>query len=234
MPVKKLPETDQNRIEILRTIVDQEELGMDENSILTIIELHDLRNFLLVLEGTDFCFKQALDDENRAGKSSQELFERAQLYISHFIQVLHLMVIRGEIKEENLSLYELDENSLILPDLSSEEAVLAWGDRIIKGETERIYRGGASIYNPNIAKVKVHYDLFKDALQSLKIYRQNTIRNTEGLLEMREKADQLIWDIWTRVENKYWDLLHAEREQKYNDYKISYYHQKGLQLNVFD
>jgi len=234
MSIKKLPVTDKNRIEILRDIVDQEELNTDEDSILTIIELHELRNFLLVFEGSDFCFKQAIEDESKADKSCRGLFERAQLYVSHFIQVLHLTVIRGEIKEENLALYELDENNPILPDLSSEEAVLDWGERIIKGETERINRGGASIYNPNIAKVKVHYDLFKDALQSLKIYRQNTVRNTDGLSDMRKKADQHIWDIWTRVENKYWDLPTVEREQKYNDYKISYYHQKGLQLNVFD
>ena len=234
MLVKKLPVRDQDRIEVLRTIVDQEELNVDEAAVLSIIELHELRNLLLVFEGADFCYKQATEDEQKASKSYQELLERARLYISHFIQVLCFAVIRGEIKSENLPLYGLEEGDLTVPDLSSEEAVLEWGNLIIKGEAERISIGGASIYNPNIAKVKVHYDLFKDVLQSLKIYRQNTIRNTEGLLEMRKKIDQYIWDVWTRVENKYWDLPIEEREQKYKDYKIDYSYQKGVQLNVFD
>ena len=234
MLVKKLPVKDQHRIEVLRAIADQEELNVDESSVLSIIELYELRSFLLVFEGADFCYKQAFEDEQRANKSYQELLKRAQLYISHFIQVLCFAVIRGEIKAENLPLYGLGEDDLTVPDLSSEEAVLEWGSFIIKGEAERISLGGASIYNPNIAKVKVHYDLFKDVLQSLKIYRQNTVRNADGLLEMRKKADQYIWDVWTRVENKYWGLPLEEREQKYKGYKINYHHQKGLQLNVFD
>ena len=235
MLVKKLPTTDEDRIDILRTIADREELNMDENAILTIVELHELRNFLLVFEGAEFCYKQAIEDESKADKHHQELLERARLYISHFIQVLHMMVIRGEIKAENLPLYELDEDDLTVPDLSSEEVVLDWGERLAKGETERTCRGGAAtIYNPNIAKVKVHYDLFKDSLQSLKIYRQNTVRNTEGLLELRKKADQQIWDIWTRVESRYWDLSLGERAQKYESYKISHFYQRGAQLNVFD
>ena len=233
MLIKKLPATDKNRIEILRAIMDQEELNVDD-PVLSTIELHELRNFLLVFEGANFCFKQALDDEKRAGGSYQELFNRAQLYISHFIQVLYFSILRGEIKAECLSFYGLDENNLTIPDLSTKEAILEWGQRVIDGETERISKGGASIYNPNIAKVRVHYDLFKDALHSLTIYKQNTIRNTDGLLDMRKKADQQIDDVWTRVENKYMDLTPEEREQKYNDYKISYYNQKGTQLNVFD
>jgi hypothetical protein len=234
MQLKKRPETDEERIEILRAIIDREELNNEDNPVLSVIELHELRNFLLNFEGTDFCLKQAREDEDKTNKSLLELFNTAQLYISHFIQVLLLAVIRNEIRTENLSLYGLDENNLTVPDLSSEEAVLDWGERLIKGETERTNRGGGPIYNPPIAKVKVHYDLFKDLLHSLKICRQNTVRNEDGLSERRTKADQLIWDIWTRVENKYWDLPPDEREQKYQEYQIKIQYSKGVQLNVFD
>jgi hypothetical protein len=234
MPVKKLPTTDKERTEILQAIIDREELIDREEAVLSLRELHELRNFLLVFEGTGFCFEQAVNDEDKADKSYFELFKSAQLYISHFIQVLNLAVIRNEIKTDNLFFYGIGEDDyLTVPDLSTEEAVLNWGERIIKGESERTFKGGAPIYNPPIAKVKVHYDLFKEALLSLKIYRKNTIRNEEGLSERRERADAYILDIWERVENKFCDMLPKEKEQKYSEYKINYHYQKGEQLSVF-
>jgi hypothetical protein len=234
MFLKKLPDTDDERIEILRAIIEQEELNGRENAFLTISELHELRNFLLTFEGSDFCFKQSLEDENRAGKSHNELFKNVRLYLSHFIQVLYLAVIRNEVKAENLILYGLDKNNLTVPDLSTEEAILDWGERLIKGETERTYRGGIPIYNPAIAKVKVHFDLFKDSLHSVKIYRKNTIRNQEGIAGRREKADSIIWDTWNRVENKYRTSPFEERTRIYRSYKINLQYPKGVQLNVFD
>ncbi|GHT47315.1 hypothetical protein FACS189440_07440 [Bacteroidia bacterium] len=234
MPAKKLPDTDEERMKALNTIVVQEELAGEENAILSMRDMHDLRNFLLTYEGTCFCFKQALEDETKADKGYVDLFKSAQLYISHFIQVLNLAIVRNEVKVENLVYYGLeDSNEFTVPDLSTEEAVLEWGERLINGEAARTSHGGAPIYNPAISKVKVHYDLFNDSLYSLKIYRQNTIRSQEGLEEMREKADRVIWDTWTKVEFKYWGLPTDERKQKFKDYGIRFHYQGGEQLNVF-
>jgi hypothetical protein len=234
MPAKKLPDTDDDRMKAMDAIIVREELVGEEDAILSMKELHDFRNFLLSYEGTCFCFKQALEDETKADKSYVDLFKSAQLYVSHFIQVLNLAIIRNEIKVENLLYYGLeDSNEFTIPDLSTEETVLEWGERLISGEAERTSHGGAPIYNPAISKVRVHYDLFKDSLYSLKIYRQNTIRTQEGLEEMREKADRMIWDVWTKVEFKYWGLPIDERRQKFKDYGIRFHYQVGEQLNVF-
>jgi hypothetical protein len=218
----------------LDTIITREELTGEENGILSIKELHDLRKFLLTYEGTCFCFKQALEDETKANNGYVDLFKCAQLYVSHFIQVLNLAIIRGEIKLDNLAFYDLENsNEFTVPDLSTEEAVLEWGGRLINGEAERTANGGAPIYNPAISKVRVHYDLFKEALYSLTIYRQNTLRSQENLKEIRENADRTIWDIWTKVEFKYWDLPPDERKQRFKDYGIRFHYQEGEQLNVF-
>ncbi|MDL2223789.1 hypothetical protein LJB92_00570 [Bacteroidales bacterium OttesenSCG-928-M06] len=234
MPAKKLPNTDEERIIALQTIIDQDELIGTENAILSIPELHKYRNTLLTFEGNCFCFKQAMEDETKAGKGYVDLFKMAQLYISHFIQVLNLAIIRNEIKIENLAFYGLENsNEFTVPDLSSEDAVLEWGQRLIDGETERASRGGVPIYNPAISKVKVHYDLFKDSLYSLKIYRQNTIRTQEKLTEMRDTIDRMIWNTWTKLEFKYWGLPANERNQKFKDYGIQFHYRAGEQLSVF-
>ena len=234
MPAKRLPDTDDERISALKAIIEQEELNGTHDSILTIPEIHAYRNFLLNFEGTCLGFKQAMDDEIRADKSYVELFKTIQLYISHFIQVLNLAIIRNEIKAENLAFYGLENsNEFTVPDLSTEESIVEWGERLIQGEMERTGRGGAPIYNPAISKVKVHYDLFKDSLYSLSIYRKNTIRIQEGFDEMREKAERMIWDAWTKVEFKYWGLPSEQRERKFREYRMRFHHRGGEQLDVF-
>ncbi|MDR0427670.1 MAG: hypothetical protein LBH12_03600 [Dysgonamonadaceae bacterium] len=234
MPAKKLPETDDGRIKALQTIINQDELIGMERAILPIAEFYEYRNLLLSFEGSSFCFKQALEDEQKADKAYVGLFKTAQLYISHFIQVLNMAIIRNEIKTENLAFYGLENsNEFTVPDLSSENAVLEWGERLISGEANRTAKGGAPIYNPPISKVKVHYDLFKDSLHSLTIYRHNTIRAQENLEEMRNKIDRFIWDTWTKLEFKYWGLPAEERKKMFDLYGIQFHHQAGEQLNVF-
>ncbi|MDR2804785.1 MAG: hypothetical protein LBB85_03960 [Dysgonamonadaceae bacterium] len=233
MPAKKLPNTDEERIQALQTIIDREERN-EEKTVLSLMEIYHLRNCLHAYENSHTCVRQASDDEARAAENYLQLFQNTQLYISHFIQVLYLATIRNEVKPENLTFYGLVySDNFALPDLSTEEAVLEWGERLINGEAARTSLGGTAIYNPAITKVKVHYDLFKETVYSLKIYRQNRNRLQENLEDVRDKADSLIWAAWTKVEFIYGALPPEERDKKYVDYGIHFYYNSGEQLNVF-
>jgi hypothetical protein len=234
MSAKKLPETDEERIDALRAAVKQEEINEAWDKILSIMELEELRLFTTAFEGAYFIFNQATIDRDRAINLYDELFKNAQLYVSHFIQVLFLTVIRNEIKAESLTQYGLQEKNPVVPDLSTEETVLRWGESLMRGETERTYRGGIPLYNPAIAKVKVHYELFKESIQSLAVYEKNLIRSQNNMEEMRKKADELIWDIWTRVEERYSRTSPDEQILRFKAYKMQFYHRKGEQLSVFD
>jgi hypothetical protein len=233
MPAKKLPDTDEERIRALEAVITLEG-NEEELSILSVAEMHNLQNSLHAYEKTLDSVQHALNDEICAAKNCVHLFQTAQLYISHFIQVLYLATVRNEVRPENLSFYGLNGNDdFILPDLSTEEAVLEWGERLIIGEAERMSHGGTAIYNPAITKVKVHYDLFREAVHSLKIYRQNTARMRERLEDMRDKVDSVIWTAWTKVEFTCGALSLEDRDRKYREYGIRFYHNSGEQLNVF-
>jgi hypothetical protein len=224
MPAKKFPDTNEERISILRIIIKQEESVDLKNAILSMPEQRELYNLMVTFENMLFYLKQTLEDVVKADKSYLDLFKTAQLYISHFIQVLNFTVIRNEIKTEALQYYGLENNDeFTLPDLSTEKAVLKWGEQLIKGETERISRGGTPIYSPTISKVIVHYDLFKDATQSREIYRKNAKRSREAIDEMCRKIDRIIWNTWTKVEFQYWTLPEEERQKKFNNYGIKFH-----------
>jgi len=227
MPAKKLPDTDEERIRALETIIHLEENAKEKNT-LSLREIHDLKSFLLAYDRLHTRVKHALADEMSSEKNCFQLMQNAQLYISHFIQVLYLATVRNEIKADNLAYYGLEySEDFTLPDLSTEDNVVEWGERLINGETMRTSQGGAPIYNPTITKVKVHYDLFKEAVYSLKIYRQNTHRNRENMENLHDKADSLIWTAWTKVEFAYGALPSMERDKKYHEYGIQFYYQTG-------
>ena len=234
MLAKKLPDTDEERLIILQAILEQEEIIEDSDRILSIIEFHDLRMFSTTFESTDSVYNQAVIDTEKAKALYEDLFKNAQLYISHFIQVLFLTVIRNEIRAEHLTFYGFKEDNPVLPDLSTEENVLKWGENLMRGESERTYRGGIPLYNPAIAKVKVHYELFKETIYSLSIYDKNLQRLQKKMEDLREKADELIWDIWTKAEEKYSEYSLEAQTLKFKAYKIQLLYRKGDQLNVFD
>jgi hypothetical protein len=229
MYLKKVPETDDGKIRALQAVVDREELNGDQAIILSVEEMEELNLFIRSYESAQFVFKQAAKDLTRSQAEYDELFKNAQMYVSHFIQVLRLTVIRNEIKTESLSNYGFENvKEPELPDLSTEEAVIYWGEKIIQGETKRMSCGGYPLYNPAIAKVKVHYELFLDVVHSTKIYKQNLIRNQAALYEMQKKAENMIRDIWLQVEEKYSHLPLQELSEVYRFYKISYHYQKEL------
>jgi len=234
MSAKRLPETDDERLDILRVALKQEETNEAWDKVLSIMELQELRIFTSSFEGSIAMLNQAFDDRNKAKNLYNDLFKNAQLYISHFIQVLLLTVIRNEIKAENLTLYGFQENNPAVPDLSTEEAILIWGEKLMRGETERNYRGGIPLYNPAIAKVKVHYELFKESIYSLSIYEKNIVRLQNNMENVRKRADDFIWKIWTKVEERYSRTSIAEQNLRFNAYKIQFHYRKGDQLNVFD
>ena len=234
MLAKKLPETNEERLSILRAILEQEEINEESDKVLSIVEYHELRLFTNSFEATDSVFNQTLIDRDKAKILYNDLFKNAQLYISHFIQVLFLTVIRNEIKAENLALYGFQDNIAILPDLSTEEAVLQWGENLMRGETERTYRGGIPLYNPAIAKVKVHYELFKECIYSLVIYEKNLLRMKNSMDEKSYKADEFIMNIWSMVEEQYSKYSLGVQTSKYRAYRIQFNYRKGDQLNVFD
>ena len=230
MYIKRVPETDDGKIRALQAAVDREEVNGMQEIILSAAEVEELHFFITSYEGARVVLKQTIKDSAKAQTEYGELFKNAEMYISHFIQVLQLTVIRNEIKPEIL----LDDygfesgKELELPDLSTEEAVIYWGEKMIQGEAKRMSRGGYPLYNPAIAKVKVHYELFLDVVHSTKIYKQNMIRQQAGLYELQKKAESMIRDIWSRVEEKYGNLPLEELSEVYQSYKISYHYQKEL------
>lgn len=227
MPYRRLPNTDQARVRALKSAVEKGDMYNVRDLAITLKTLFEARNFLHRFEAAQIYYTQCYDNQARASRKHQGNVKIARLYISHFIQVLNLAVLRDEIKPAHKALYGLPESNTV-PDLLSEPAMVEWGRKIIDGEKRRTAQGGIPIYNPTIARVKVHYDIFLDSYERQKNYQALTTRSLDELASMRDRADELILDIWNQVEAKYQDVTPNEvRLDKCRDYGLIYYYRSG-------
>jgi len=224
MPYRRLPNTNQARLRSLQKAVS---MGDALDSAFSYKTLENTKGFLVRYERALFEYKQCAEKQSSTNKKHQNRIKFARLYISHFIQVLHMCIARNEIKPENKLLYGLDENSSVVPDLSSEENLLEWGKKIIDGEYQRTTKGGVPIYNPAIAKVRVHYDIFVESYNDQKVLQNNTARRVEHISHLNEVADALILEIWDQVEAHFAKLPQPVRLDKCQKYGVIYYYRKG-------
>ena len=138
MPYRRLPNTDQARLRALRTAVQRAAESDFTEQIIPYRLSKDAESCLLKFENVVSQFRQNFESKVSGAKNYRRVVQLTRMYISHFIQVLNMAVIRGEIKKEQKRLYHLSETSHTLPDLSGEGDLLLWGKNIIEGETARM------------------------------------------------------------------------------------------------
>ncbi|HBK95666.1 MAG TPA: hypothetical protein DDZ69_11725 [Porphyromonadaceae bacterium] len=227
MPYRRLPNTDLSRIKALKTAIEKA-AGTDFQDVaISMKTLSRARSVVEKLERLCLKYQQTLDTQVKANIAFQSKVKNARMYLSHFIQVLYMCVMRSEIKPEHLDLYGLQDANFAVPDLSSNEQLLQWGQKIINGENKRVARGGVPIYNPGIAKVSVMYILFKEGYQTQQIHQKATARTLDEVSGFRNEVDSVILDIWEEVEKFNAELQADERLDKNREYGLIYYYRKG-------
>ena len=163
--------------------------------------------------------KQSQFDKSR---EYGEVFKKAKLYLTHFVQVMSFAIIREELKPEVRAFYGLDVNSQRIPAINLEKDVLEWGEKIIAGEQRRCHQGGSPIYSPSIALVKVHFESFIEAYRHQKMLQNMTNRASETMDVVRNEVDQLIQKVWNEVEDKFNYLSDDEKREKAAAYGVTY------------
>ena len=227
MPYRRLPKTDQARLRALQRAVQQAGNAAYNDQAVNYRTITEAQRFLMQFENQVAQYHANFDSKVTANKQYRHRVRNARMYISHFIQVLNLAVIRGEIKRSQKELYKLDPKSDSLPDLSSEEGLMEWGQNIIDGENQRTAAGGFAIYNPTIHKVKVHYEMFKEDYTSHQLHKRTHSRVFEDTETLRKQADEIILDMWDQIEAFYKDELPYAKLQKCQAYGMIYYYRTG-------
>ena len=227
MPYRRLPKTDSARPKALKVVLDNNDVYTAGNRI---IEWKTLNKAQPAYDKLfDACQQYNISMKNQIKKSTKntQLQRNAELYLSHFVQVLYMAIERGEIKDSYLELYGLTPGIYILPNFKTCEGLVENGPKIIEGEKMRIKKGGMPIYNPTIAKVAVHWDIFNEAYRNRKSLQKRTALALERVSALRGDVDSIILDIWNQVEKAFADLPPERRFEECRKYGVVYYYRRN-------
>lgn len=222
MPYRRLPTTDRARLRALEAalnIASDRDAGKLAYSKHTLFELKNIKtNFENHLTHHELEVKI----ESEKNVKYKAAFEKARLYVSHFIQVLFMNIEREELKEDVLAFYGLQDSGGKVPAITSEQEILEWGKKIIQGEQKRMQKGGSPIYNPSIALVKVKVEEFNETAIFQQNLKRNTLRSYEKLQHLRKSTNEFISKLWTEVEDNMGNLPPKNRRQYAQEYGIVY------------
>jgi hypothetical protein len=174
-----------------------------------------LRQFLPLFEHSIQLQRQSIASQTKRSKDYNEAVRKARMYLTHFIRVMNMAVLRGDLPAEARAYFGLATNESVVPSLSTDNELVSWGKRVIEGEEFRIKKGGSPITNPTIAVVKVRYEKFIEAYYA------------ERTSDMRKEADDLILQIWNEVEGKHISLPEDVRKKESEDYGLVYFYRKS-------
>ncbi len=222
MPYRRLPNTDQARLRALKTALDK---GMQMPPSQLAFSQKLLLNIRSLVPKYEQAIEQYLFSRERQSKGGKVLtghFKSARMYVSHFLQVLNMGIARREFKPEVRRYYGLSVDDKSVPEISTEQQLIDLGHQTIKGEEQRIVRGGTRLFNPSIAKVKVHFEKFMESYYAHKDMQETTHKMVAKVAQRREEADGLILDLWNQTEAAFEHLPANLKREMCSTYGVVY------------
>lgn len=186
-----------------------------------------LKSFLPAFEKAVQEQRIATQFQAKNNKQYLKFFKRAQMYLSHFVQVLNFSILREELPANIRTLYGLKANDKKVPSLNTEDEIINTGKKIIQGEEVRTRRGGTPLLNPKISMVKIHYEKFIEACHNQKVLKDNSARAQLKVASLRADADKIIVSIWNEVEQHFNNYLPNEKRRWASDYGLVYVFRKS-------
>ncbi len=227
MPYRRLPNTDSSRLKALKSALQKGKELTPMDLAFKQSTFQRMRSFLPKWEKVITEHKSTYDIQIKNNKEYLKKIKKAKLYISHFIQVVNMAIIRGELQKTTRPFYGIEEDNSKLPLLNSESDVIDWGRILIDGAIKRRMKGYSPITNPTIAVVRVHYDNFMEAYKFQKMLQKNHNRALNNLADLRDEADDIILNVWNEVEESYSELPEDLKREKAQKYGLVYVYRKN-------
>ncbi len=222
MPYRRLPTTDKARFRALNAALTMAEKRNDNRLAFSKHTLYELKNIKTAFENDLTHYELNANIESEKSGAYKKGWDKARLYVSHFIKVLYMSIEREEMKEGELVHYGLEDQDMKVPSLANEEEVIHWGWKIIDGEQKRRQKGGSPFYNPSVALVKVQIENFQDAAIFQKNLKRNTRRSFEKIQKTRKETNAFIQRLWTEIEENLTGDSPKHKRQQAQDYGVVY------------
>jgi len=230
MPYRRLPNTDVARLRALR-------IAFEKGKELPPFKLAFAQSTLQKVQSNIHFFESAVQETRQAfnvqvtkSKEYNKMLKKLKLYMSHFVQVTNMAIARGDLAASDREYFGFGKNQRKVPLFSTENEVIEWGEKLIRGETLRLSKGLNAVTNPSMAVLKVRYENYLDAYNYQKTLQKNLQRSQKKLIELRVIIDTIITSIWNEVEDFYKELPDDLKRKSSGIYGVVYFYRKGESL----
>ena len=227
MPYRRLPNTDSARLRALKRAVEMSKEIPPFRLAFSMKTLVKIQAILPQFENSISHQRQTLVNQTEKAKRNQETAKKARLYITHFLRVMNMAVVRGEMPPETRSFYGIATDDATIPSLTTENELVAWGKRIIDGEEYRIRKGSSPVTNPTIAVVKARYEKFLETRNHYKTINRRASECVNKTSDMRREVDELIAGLWNEIEAGFSSLPEDEKRASAERYGVVYVFRKN-------
>jgi hypothetical protein len=227
MPYRRLPNTDNARLKALQTALKK---GKDLPPFKLAFSQGVYTKIQSILPGYEHALsenKTSFNLQVEKNKDYHKHLRKAKLYVSHFIQVINLAIIRGDLSPNTRAFFGMDEDEKKLPSLQTDEELLEWGHKLMEGEKERRNLNLTAISNPSIAVVKVFFDKFLEVYNLQNTLKKRCQRAQSDLNEKRSVVDSTIQQLWNEIEETFRELPEELRREKALEYGVVYVYRKN-------
>jgi len=217
MSRKILPNTDKARYQILKQCIDKLS-HMDARS--HFLSEDQFQNMLSVLSRFEQIFLAR--EKLKADPEYLAIQEKAGLFLKHYLMVMQMAAMRGEMPEKNLIYYGLKNAHSPLPAFNTGKQIIELGAQIFEADAKRIANGGKYITMPSIAVVKIWYEKFVDAYHNHTVQVEKYKNNQEFVQGLRNEVTRCIIDFWNNLEYEHNHLETEEFRQLAKSFGLRY------------
>ena len=222
MPFRKLPNTDESRLQALQTAFDKAAstpAGQLAFSAATKARL-DAEFPVFRTEMNERGV--ALAGQTTATEAQDTQEARVRIWTSHFYQNLNMGIERDLIPAGARAFYQLDVSQTALPRISSEADLILWAGRVVSGEAARIAAGGVALPYPPATEVATELNLYQ-SLRSVQSTKKDAFdAKSEDVEALRAPIDALILDLWDEVEFTFRHESASSLRNKAREYGVYY------------
>lgn len=227
MPYRRLPNTDSSRLKSLHIAMSKGENLSPREKPYSQSSLHSITKVLPQFEHLTKLQKEAYKIQTDKSKQYNYLYKKARNYVSHFIQVLNLAIIRGDLKPEARDFFHLDKDEKKLPIFKTEQDLITWGKLVVEGEPLRIGTGGNPMTNPTVGVVRVHYEKFLEAYRFQKKLQESYAKTTKDVAEYRPEVDRVILQLWNEIEASFDPNSEIVKRNLCREYGVVYFFRRN-------
>lgn len=223
MPYRRLPNTDAARLRALKTPYEKAQKSDFQNLPFSMETYRALQNILPKFEQYYHQQKSTILQKNNRSKQLEQSFIKARLYVLHYLKVINMAIERGDLPQNIRSFYGLNPESLTLPAINNEKDLEFWGNKLLKGEQERISKTGRNLYTlPTIAMVKIHFEKFIEAYNQYLVTRKTTEYISGKINELRDEVDKFIVHLWNEIEEHFKNFSEEQKRIFASEYGVVY------------